>query len=59
MAQDPLILSGEWARSNKPTRAWRVGMNERDFWLLLRRALLMVVKAIEKRFGFGERRGEK
>jgi len=29
-------------------------MNERDFWLLLRRALLMVVRAIEKRFGFGE-----
>jgi hypothetical protein len=30
-------------------------MDEREFWLLLRRALLMVVKAIEKRFGFGKR----
>ncbi len=30
-------------------------MDEREFWLLLRRALLMVIKAIEKRFGFGER----
>ena len=25
-------------------------MNEREFWLLIRRALLMVVKAIEKRY---------
>jgi len=25
-------------------------MEERDFWLLVRRALLMVVRAIEKRY---------
>ena len=25
-------------------------MNDRDFWLLIRRALLMICKAIEKRY---------
>ena len=25
-------------------------MTEKDFWLIIRRALLMIVKAIEKRF---------
>ena len=28
-------------------------MNDRDFWLMVRRALLMFVKAIELRFGIG------
>lgn len=29
-------------------------MNEREFWLLLRRALLMVIRIIEKRYRIGE-----
>lgn len=27
-------------------------MNDRDFWFVIRRALLLVVSAIDKRFGF-------
>ena len=28
-------------------------MNDREFWVMVRRALLMFVKAIEQRFGLG------
>ena len=28
----------------------RAGMNEREFWLLIRRALLIIVEAIERRY---------
>jgi len=28
-------------------------MDEREFWLLFRRALLMICKAIEKRYNLG------
>lgn len=30
-------------------------MSERDFWLMVRRALLMFIGAIEKRYGISER----
>lgn len=30
-------------------------MNEREFWLLVRRALLMVIAAIEKRFAIDKK----
>jgi len=30
-------------------------MSEREFWLLLRRALLMVIRAIEKRYGIDKK----
>lgn len=29
-------------------------MNDKDFWLIVRRALLMVVRAIEKRYKLNE-----
>jgi hypothetical protein len=29
-------------------------MEDREFWLLLRRALIMIIKAIEKHFGIGK-----
>jgi len=30
-------------------------MSEREFWLLFRRALLMVIRAIEKRYGIDKK----
>jgi len=30
-------------------------MDEREFWLLIRRALLMVIRAIEKRYGIDKK----
>jgi len=28
-------------------------MNDKDFWLTVRAALIMFIRAIEKRYGFG------
>ena len=33
-------------------------MNEHDFWVMVRRALLMFVRAIELRFGIGDAKEE-
>jgi len=30
-------------------------MDDREFWLLIRRALLMVIRAIEKRYGIDKK----
>ena len=30
-------------------------MSDRDFWLIFRRALLMVIRAIEKRYGIDKK----
>jgi hypothetical protein len=30
-------------------------MNEREFWTEIRRALLIALKAIDRRYGFGDR----
>jgi len=30
-------------------------MTDREFWLLVRRALLMVIRAIEKRYGIDKK----
>jgi len=30
-------------------------MDEHEFWLLIRRALLMVIRAIEKRYGIDKK----
>jgi len=30
-------------------------MTDREFWLLIRRALLMVIRAIEKRYGIDKK----